>query len=405
MSTSRRCLCFSSCLGLLILCSLLGRAPEGLAQDRAVVVTNVAELAAAVESANAGGPLLIQVADGIYTLGSGLWIQAEGLTVAGLSGNRDGVVIQGQGMEGGVSHVFWVAADSVTIRDLTLGNVANHAVQVHGDLDADNFSLVNCRLFDTFEQMVKVSYNQENPVQGSDNGLIQGCLFEYTAGVGPQWYIGGIDAHNATGWIIQANIFRNIASPADSLAEHAVHFWSNSRGTLVERNLIIDCDRGIGFGLGDRGHLGGIIRNNMIYHGPVDGLADVGIGLESASGAVVCNNTIFFENTYPNAIEYRFGGSTDNLIANNLTNRALTARDGGAANLSANVASAQAGWFVDPAGGNLSLASPVAGVVDAGMVIEGLIDDFKGAPRPHGAGIDIGADEYGSPPPGTIPEE
>ena len=206
MSTSRRCLRFSSCLGLLILCSLLGRAPEGLAQDRAVVVTNVAELATAVESANAGGPLLIQVADGIYTLGSGLWIQAEGLTVAGLSGNRDAVVIQGQGMEGGVSHVFWVAADSVTIRDLSLGNVANHAVQVHGDLDADNFSLINCRLFDTFEQMVKVSYNQENPVQGSDNGLIQGCLFEYTAGVGPQWYIGGIDAHNATGWIIQANI-------------------------------------------------------------------------------------------------------------------------------------------------------------------------------------------------------
>jgi len=405
MTSSHRLIRFCFCLGLLTLLGLLGPAPSGWAQDQAVVVTNAAELSAAVSSANAGGPTTILVADGVYTLDSGLWVQAEGLTVAGLSGNRDAVVIQGQGMLGGVSHVFWVAADSVTIRDLTLGNVANHAVQVHGDLDADNFSLINCRLFDTYEQMVKVSYNQENPELGSDNGLVQGCLFEYTAGIGPQWYIGGIDAHNAAGWIIQANTFRSIASPADDVAEYAVHFWSNSSGTLVERNLIIDCDRGVGFGLGDRGHVGGTIRNNMIYHGPGEGFADVGLSLESATGALVYNNTIYFENSYPNAIEYRFPATADNLIVNNLTNRAITSRDDGSAALDANVTWAEAAWFVDPASGLLSLASPVAGVVDAGLPLEGLVDDFKGAPRPWGAGFDVGADEYGSLPPGTEPVE
>ena len=76
---------------------------------------------------------------------------------------------------------------------------------------------------------------------------------------------------------------------ADGLAEHAVHFWAGSRGTLVERNIIVDCARGVGFGLGDRGHIGGIIRNNVVVAGrPV---LDTGIGLESAAGARVHHNT------------------------------------------------------------------------------------------------------------------
>jgi hypothetical protein len=57
----------------------------------------------------------------------------------------------------------------------------------------------------------------------------------------PQHSIGGIDAHNAVGWIVRDNTFRKIRSPAGSVAEHAVHFWSGSRDTLVERNLIVDC--------------------------------------------------------------------------------------------------------------------------------------------------------------------
>jgi hypothetical protein len=358
------------------------------------VVSNAAELADAIAQANSGGDRLIELSDGEYYLDSGMWVSASGVTVRGLSGNRDAVQILGQGMDGGVSHVFWAAASDFTVRDVTLGNVANHAVQVHGDMGVSNFQMINCRVIDTGEQMLKVSYDPARPDLRATNGLVEGCLFEFTAGIGNQWYTGGIDAHQSTGWIIRSNTFRGIRSPADDVAEFAVHFWSDSVDTIVEKNLIINCDRGIGFGLGDRGHRGGVIRNNIIYHDSSEGFADVGIGLESATGAMVYNNTVYQEHSYPRAIEYRFGSTSGCYIANNLVNRSIGSRDGGQADLQSNITNAQAGWFRDVAAGDLALNGRIGEVVDRGVGIEGLVDDFFGTSRPQGAGIDIGANEY-----------
>jgi len=53
----------------------------------------------------------------------------------------------------------------------------------------------------------------------------------------------------------------------------------------------------------------------MIYHSSTDhGFADVGIGLENASNAKVYNNTVFLAHSYPNAIEYRFPGTSGGMI-------------------------------------------------------------------------------------------
>ena len=50
------------------------------------------------------------------------------------------------------------------------------------------------------------------------------------------------------------------------------------------------------------------------------------------------------------------------------------------------------GWFVDPAAGNLRLSSPVAEVVDRGLVLPEIVDDIDG--RRRGSSPDIGASEY-----------
>jgi hypothetical protein len=350
-----------------------------------VTVSNVAELLAAAQQANNSGNLTILLEAGTYTLDDMLWISGQNVTFRSRSGNRDAVVIRGQGMSGGVSHIFNVSGDNFTVADLTIGWVANHALQVHSD--ADNPVIHNIRFADTGEQMLKVSYVPGDN-SSSDNGLVEWCVFEYSAGVGPQYYIGGIDAHQARNWIIRNNLFRHIRSPEADLAEHAIHFWSESSNTLVENNTITDCDRGIGFGLGERGHSGGMIRNNMVHT-----TRDVGIGLESADGAEVYNNTVFTEN-YENAIEYRFTRTRGVALINNLTNAQIAGRDGGSGRNETNVTAAQAAWFVNAGSGNLHLASANPSVVDEGQALAGVIRDVDCEPRPKGAGHDIGADEF-----------
>ena len=358
-----------------------------------VTVSNASELHQAVEAANQGKIKEIGLRDGTYSLDSGLWVSGDNITIYGVSGNRAAVVIKGQGMSGSVSHVFWAAGRGFTLKNLSLGLVANHGVQVHGERDADNFSMENVRIFDCGEQLLKVSYDEANTRNGADRGRVVGCLFEYTAGVGPQYYIGGVDAHNARGWVIQGNTFRGIRSPSDEVAEFAVHFWSNSKDTLVEGNRIVNCDRGIGLGLGDRGHQGGIVRNNMIFHDRISGFGDVGIALESCSGAKVYNNTIVQLHDYPNAIEYRFPATHNVLIANNLTNRGIVSRDGGQAEVKNNYQSADPAWFMNPKAGDLRLKTAPGEVIDRGAAVKGLTVDFMGQKRPKGRAVDIGAHE------------
>ena len=360
----------------------------------AVIVTSVSELASAVVNANTGGDKEILMADGTYILNDILEVTAAGITVRSLSGLRDRVTIKGQGMYGSVSHIFLVAADDFTLRDMTLGWVANHAVQIQGELGAGNTLLSNLRIVDTYEQMVKISYNSSSP-NYSENGVLENCLLEYTDEIGPQYYIGGIDGHQTKNWIVRNNTFKYFISPGGDIAEHAIHFWSGSEDTLVEGNLILNCDRGIGFGLNDRGHIRGIIRNNMIYHNANDySFADVGIILENASNVQVYNNTIFMEHSYSNAIEYRWGGTSGGIIANNLTNKSISSRDGGSASVFDNVTSAAAAWFINPGSGDLHLKYAVPSVLNQGSSISGLLLDLDREPRPQGGGIDVGADEY-----------
>ena len=114
-----------------LLCFLSAIVPNITKAD--VVVSNVSELVNAILNANSGGDKTILLQDGNYTLDQMLGVWADGVTVHSSSGNRDAVIIRGEGMDGNVSHIFLVAGSDFTVRDLTIGWVANHAIQIHGN--------------------------------------------------------------------------------------------------------------------------------------------------------------------------------------------------------------------------------------------------------------------------------
>ncbi len=384
---------------LLLFLILFLSIPAWAFQSTSITVGNATELRNAVSRANSsGGNRTILLRDGTYTLTAALIITSPDITIAGQSGNRNNVILQGDSMsaQAAVKSIFLVAGKYFTVRDVTMQRVGHHIIQIFGERDADYPTIRNCIFRDAYQQLLKVSQDSVNRNITGDNGIVENCLFEYTAGIGPQYYIGGVDAHGSRHWTIRGNTFKNIISPGRAPAEHAIHIWdAPSANNLVEKNLILNCDRGIGFGLGSQGSSGGIIRNNMIYHAKGRGnYADVGIGVETCPDVQIYNNTIYFEHSYPNAIEYRFSATKNVSIRNNLTNKLIDARNGASGVLSNNVVHAVSSWFVNPSSGNLHLAYAIRGVVDAGRALSGLADDFDGQSRPAGAGIDIGADEF-----------
>ena len=155
------------------------------------------------------------------------------------------------------------------------------------------------------------------------------------------------------------------------------------------------------------GHYDGIIRNNFIFASR-DALFssqygfDCGICLAQACGTQVLHNTVASTATPFSSIEWRYS-NTDADIINNLVSHNLRDR-GGAASLAGNLTDASLSLFVDGASGDLHLAATATAAIDQGVSIaEGLCDDdIDGDARPIGSAPDVGADEYGAPPPAAV---
>ena len=357
-----------------------------------ILVSNADQLQQALISArDQGGPHEILLENGEYTLKNNLLYIGPGmkhLTIRSKSGNAEDVIIRGQGMRGNVTHIFNVAASHFTAADMTIGWVANHAIQIHAENNADSCLIQNIKFYDIFEQMLKVSGGNSSSPDYSDGGVIQCCHFEFTNGVGGQFYTGGIDAHKSKGWRVFSNEFYHIRSPEQRLAEHAIHFWNDCHDNIVENNTIINCDRGIGFGLGDRGTSGGLIINNFVHTS-----RDVGIGLETSPGTKVYNNTVDTE-PYFNSIEYRFQSTQDVHIANNLVNKSIRSRDGGASLVEYNYTFRDHSIFKDYFNHDYHLAKAVSGITDAALRLPELQEDIDCQFRGPNEAPDVGADEW-----------
>ena len=346
--------------------------PLPAAEGTVVYVTNETELRLAARDLVSGTTVVL--APGTYDLKNTVGFKnVSQVTFRGATDNPDDVIIVGKGMNnpdigdfatGIVPYGFYVQnVSGFTIANLTLRDFYVHGIILNGSIDAPH--IYNVRFLDIGQQMIK-SNPDTSPAGGATNGLVEFCSFEYTT-TAPGTYTNGIDVHHGTDWIIRDNVFQNIRSPqGQELAGPAILMWNASQNTITERNLFLNCQRGIAYGLGQKSpfeQLGGRISDNIFYRS-ADQSGDVGITLNNSPDTHISNNIVLLNGTYPNAIEYRFALTQGVQISGNYTDAGIVSRTGGVAVLSENVTSARSSWFVNPAAGDFRLAPLLLDVSD-----------------------------------------
>jgi hypothetical protein len=388
-----------------------------------VDVSPGADLASVVSKAASGTTLLL--APGTYKVPTMIQFTKPDVTLRSKSGKREDVILDGNSASTPLNpanfttEILSVRASNIALADITIRYARYHAVHVHpaSGTSTSGFLMHNVRIYDTGEQLVKVNSNGETNPGWANLGIIECSLLEFVdnsvmepwEGVG--YYTGGIDVHGGENWIVRHNTFRNIQKDAEEM-EHAVHFWTKSRGTLVENNRFENVYRAIGFGMktspnghdrkypdgrGDApyfDHLDGIIRNNVIFNASGVHL-ESGIELLNVSGTEVYHNTLYSVNTPFSGIEYRWP-NTKATIKNNLLGFKIVKRDGAVAELAGNLENAATANFVDISKGDFHLVTQAgsSSPINQGVVLAsgkaGL--DFDGKTRDDKP--DIGAYEF-----------
>jgi hypothetical protein len=195
-------------------------------------------------------------------------------------------------------------------------------------------------------------------------------------------------------WTFSDNLFRNIRG-RNGGGRAAIFIWVRSRDVVVERNLIVNCDRGVAFGnpgqstanlSGDRlvYVADSIIRNNMIAGGP-----DCGIELWYADRIKVQHNSIWRpDRNWRRGI--RIGSGTVEVV-NNLVHGEILL-EGGEADLRTNLTGKLDHYFFDPSSGNLALTPAADRAIDQGVPLPDVPEDIRG--RSRATRPDLGAWEF-----------
>ncbi len=378
--------------------------PLAIPSDKTVSVRTVWELENAVTSAIPGTTILVE--DGVYHLTKPLMFVKDSVSLRSKSGDRDKVFLRGKGMtSSGPPHVITIYASDIVVADVTLGMVPFHGIQIHGENGAMRPRMHNIHILDCGQQLIKVSAGSGQIAERkySDEGELACSFLEYTNHA-PSGYTNGIDVLAGKGWVVRDNKFVRIRGPEGQLSGPAILFWQNCIDTIAERNLLVECSRGIAFGNpggsntkysrnGEKtfDHQGGVVRNNIIVK--TSG-GDTGIEFNRAKDFKCYHNTVYVYSSSVNwAIECRFPESSG-IIKNNMTNMRIIKRDSGHAVLEGNITYAQDNWFVNVKDGDLHLTESAKEAINRTPPVTEVVDDFDGQLRPkEGGGYDIGADE------------
>lgn len=270
-----------------------------------------------VENASSDTEILFE--DGDYSLDQHAVRVNSGLTLRSLNGDPEGVRIRGMGYAQ-ESEGFMILGNDVTIADISIADIRNHAVSVKPDSGASQgLQLYNLNIKDIGTQHIKVSPG------GARDGLIACSRIGYSAGAAVGDYNGAIDLHQTNDWTVRDNYIYNITGDGSGCivdrdcgqytSAPAILAWNGARGTRITGNTIVDSYRNIALGIGTD-HFGGAILHNIIKQSSP---GDAGIELFGASDLVVEFNTVQLSGRYPGTVEFR--QSKNLTITNNWLSR------------------------------------------------------------------------------------
>jgi hypothetical protein len=336
-------------------------------------VADVPSLRTAVAEAAPGTTILL--ADGVYRVDE-LLVTGSSLTIRGASADREKVVLDAGGEFTKVVRVR--GAKGLTIADLTVANSRQYGIFFLGDSGIERLKVYNVKFHNCYVRGLKgtmatrvgdsasklLSHEEARRVRPK-GGEVRYCLFindDITPNDEPYGgdYVSGIDAMWLQDWVIADNTFVNIRGQHGG-GRGAIFVWVNSENVTAERNLIVNCDRGICFGnpSGDPIHMtGGVIRHNFIVAG-----AGQGIEICRTRETSVVHNTVFSESPGHPVVQFHQLAGGGNRFLNNLVSGVAIVPDDVV--VAGNTAGALAEWFVNPRAGDLRL-TPEASAGGAG---------------------------------------
>jgi hypothetical protein len=367
-------------------------------------VATVDELLAAIEQVASGGTILL--AEGRYRVPRVIVLRdKKNITIRSAAADPAKVILSGKGWDSetrGDDILHIGRCDGVTIAGLTFTDCRSYGIKVEAEHGPRDVHIYNCHFRNIGVRAIKGSAGQDPEIRAV-RGSVRFCQFENTKIPESDWlfggdYIGGIDMMALEDWTFSNNVFHNIKG-RNGGGRAAIFIWVRSRRVVVEKNLIVNCDRGIALGNPGQStaNLAGerlvyvsdaMVRNNFIAGGP-----DSGIELWHADRIKIYNNSIWRpERNWSRGI--RIGAGTLRAdIANNLVHGEIRV-EGGEAEIRNNLAGRLDGYFVSPLAGNLALTPSATEAIDQGLSLEEVTDDIRQQAR--GGPVDLGAWEFQS---------
>lgn len=384
---------------------------------RRVIVSNEKELLKAIKSAKPGD--VISLTAGRYKLsGQSIPVTQSGTSqkpVYVRSSRFGDVIIEMNTLEGfHVKAPFWVFENLDLQGVCSSDGECEHAFHVIGK--GHSFVLRNSRL-SNFNASIKVNgINLKRSGIFPDNGLLQGNIFVNTHVRDTKNPVTLININSVNNWVVRGNLIADFAKGKGDRVSYAAFMKGNGKNGIFEQNMVIceyliprDDGVRIGLSLGGGGtgssycrnkncsveHSNGIIRNNIIMNCS----RDVGIYLNRSKKSLIYNNLL--HNTL--GIDVRFSSSSANIV-NNLVAGRLKSRDGGVIIEKNNIIDKNCigyrrrgcsfdSLFQSPDDGDFRLKSIENSIFGAGIMVQGLGEDFCGQIRQESE-IDMGPIQY-----------